>query len=237
MIIFPLRELFLWLVIRDGITFPLLDYALIEPLTWVFSLLFYFTACLVNRLHSLFIFIHCFVVVAIPSIFNVVKDVPATLLETFLDKVPLILPLTASHLETVLNVELPLILFLLLPLKLTLELFNVHRLYIFIAIPQLSVFTFVIADRIIVTTGVVDEIYGLFKVPGPLKDLNLGPLIERFLIERQRIDVHKNSTVTACRFLCSVIVKVTWKRLRFCLIKTYFVAPVFLILPIDLCDR
>ncbi len=235
--IFPVRELFLWLVIRDGITFSLLDYALIEPLTWVLSFLFYFIACLVNRRPSLFIFIHCFVVVAIPSIFNVVKDVPATLLETFLDKVPLILPLTASHLETVLKVELPLILFLLLPLKLTLELFNVHRLYIFIAIPQLSVFTFVIADRIIVTTGVVDEIYGLFKVARSLEDLDLCPLIECFLIERQRIDVHQHSTVTACRFLYSLIVKVTWKGLRFRLIETHSVAPVFLIFPIRLWDR
>jgi hypothetical protein len=163
--------------------------------------------------------------------------VPATLLETFLDKVPLILPLTASHLETVLKVELPLILFLLLPLKLTLELLDVYWLYIFIAVPQLSVFTFVIADRIIVTAGVVDKIYGLFKVTRPLEDLDLGPLIQRLLIERQRIDVHQYSTVSTCRFLYSVIVKVTWKGLRFWLIKTYSMAPVLLILPIEFLDR
>lgn len=111
---------------RDGLTLALLEYALIEPFACIFGFLFDFTAN-VNRCPPLFSFNHCFGV-GIPSILNVVKDVPATLLETFLDEVPLVLPLTASHLEAILKVKLALILFILLPLKLALELLNVHWL-------------------------------------------------------------------------------------------------------------
>jgi hypothetical protein len=103
--------------------------------------------------------------------------VSTTLLKTLLNEVALILPLFASHIQAVIQVYLPPVLFLLLSLQLTLKFFHVYLLNMLIAIFLLRLFALVITDGVIVAARVVDKINSFFEVPWPFEYFDVRPLI------------------------------------------------------------
>ena len=211
--VFLVRELVSWWLARNRFTLSLLQDALIELLAGVLGVLFDFIACIGGL--SLFGFsrIGCLCwCISIPRVFNVIQDVPTTLLETFLNEIPLVLPLSARHLKSVVKVHLPSILFLLLPLQITLKLFHVYLLNMLVAIFLLRVFTFVITDGVIVTARVVDKINSFLEVSRPFEYFNVRPFIKSLLVHRVRVGVHKYTTVPGSSSILLVLIE-RWERL------------------------
>jgi hypothetical protein len=131
--------------------------------------------------------------------------VSTTLLKTFLNEMPLVLPLSTCHLKTVVQVYLPFVLFLLLSLQLVLKLFHVYLLNILVTIFLLGLLAFVITNRIIIAARVVDKINSFLEVARPLEYFNVRPLIESLLVHS--VGVHKDATVPRYSIILILIIR------------------------------
>lgn len=108
----------------------------------------------------------------------------ATLLQSFLYKVPLVLPLSSCHIESAFEIQFALILFRLLPLQLLSQLNSAYLLYLLISVVNSFFFKGTVINGIVFAARIVDVINRFLKVSRPLENLYVCSRIKGLRIHR-----------------------------------------------------